>query len=76
MTYLDLTDNTEQECDRGPEGCSGEVFARTSRSGLTRSWICEQHADQLERSLDAVAERYPEVNHPEYCMCPGCRDAW
>lgn len=64
------------ECTRGPEGCGGEVFLRTSRSGCTTAPICARHAEELEAALDDVARRYPEVNHPEFCLCPGCRDAW
>lgn len=59
-------------CSRGPEGCRGDVFMRTSRSGLTRSFICQGHSEELERALDAIAYRYPEINHPEYCGCHGC----
>jgi hypothetical protein len=52
------------------------VFARTSQSGLTRTWICEHHAELLEWRLRADSGRYPEVNHPDQCQCHGCRDAW
>lgn len=54
--------------------CAGERFERTSRSGLTTATICERHAMELERNLDAIAERYPEVNHPESCSCWGCSE--
>ena len=71
---LDLTD-TEAVCSRDWESpCQGEVFARVSRSGLTRSWICEGHAAELEASLDKVAARYPEINHPDNCGCYGCSE--
>jgi hypothetical protein len=76
MRYVaDFTDE-DRICHRGPEGCAGEVFARTSQSGLTRAWICERHAELLEGDLRAVASRYPEVDHPDQCQCHGCRDAW
>jgi len=65
-----------EECTRGPEGCGGNVFMRTSRSGLTVAPICEQHCVELETRLDEVAQRYPEVNHPDGCLCRGCIDAW
>lgn len=61
-------------CSRGPDGCGGEVFERTSRSGFTRAWICEAHADMLERALDDIEYRYPEVNHPDNCPCYGCSE--
>jgi len=61
------------QCTRG-EDHGGEVFLRTSRSGLTTSWICEKHAQELEEALDGVAQRYPEVNHPDGCTCWGCSE--
>jgi len=54
--------------------CAGEVFERTSRSGITSAWICERHAYELDAVLDGIAVRYPEVNHPEGCSCWGCSD--
>lgn len=77
--YQDLvTDVTGDKCSRAGDGfaCEGELFDRVSRSGLTVSTICEGHAWSLEEQLDEIAERYPEVNHPEFCDCHGCRDAW
>jgi hypothetical protein len=64
------------ECSRYGDGlaCGGELFERTSRSGYTTSMICERHAIDLELRLDAVAERYPEVNHPAGCTCWGCSE--
>ena len=66
-----------RECSR--EGyydipCGGDLVLRVSRSGLTRSWICTDHEDALERALDDIERRYPEVNHPEWCGCYGCSD--
>lgn len=75
MTITEI--ELEEGCTRAHQSaCEGETFLRTSRSGLTVAPICEGHAAELERDLDAVAERYPEVNHPEFCDCHGCRDAW
>lgn len=54
--------------------CEGDLFNRVSRSGCTSAWICEGHAIELDRSLDAIARRYPEVNHPDGCSCWGCSD--
>jgi hypothetical protein len=54
--------------------CSGEVFDRVSRSGLTRAPICEGHAAELEQRLDGIANRYPEINHPGGCGCYGCSE--
>lgn len=63
-------------CTRGYDGsqCSGEVFDRTSRSGLTVAPICEGHAAELDATLDGIAERYPEINHPAGCYCYGCSE--
>jgi hypothetical protein len=83
--YLDVpynhdeaVDVTGETCGREGDGtpCSGPLFDRVSRSGLTVSTICEGHAAELEQRLDGIAERYPEINHPEFCDCHGCRDAW
>lgn len=68
-------DDVSDSCSREGTGeveCRGELFLRVSRSGLTSSTICEGHADELESALDAVAERYPEVNHHDGCGCHGC----
>jgi hypothetical protein len=67
---------TQPACSREyyDSPCEGEVFVRTSRSGLTEAWICEGHAAELEASLDAIEQRYPEVNHPDGCGCYGCSD--
>jgi hypothetical protein len=64
------------KCSRSydDDPCQGEVFQRTSRSGLTVSMICEHHASELEATLDGIAERYPEINHPEGCGCWGCSE--
>lgn len=72
MTEIPLEDG----CSRGHAGdpCQGEVFLRVSRSGLTSAPICEYHAGELERTLDGIAERYPEVNHQEWCNCRGCEE--
>lgn len=74
MTYMtDLTD--VKECSReGMSACEGELVLRESRTGLTISWMCEGHLDELERRLDDIERRYPEVNHPEYCGCWGCSE--
>jgi hypothetical protein len=74
--YADeVMDCTTEECSREGDGpCGGELFTRVSRSGLTVSTICERHAEALERRLDSIEERYPEVNHPDGCGCWGCSD--
>jgi hypothetical protein len=71
-----MTDVTGETCGREGDGtpCSGPLFDRVSRSGLTVSTICEGHAAELEQRLDGIAERYPEVNHPYGCTCYGCSD--
>lgn len=74
--YEEAVDCTSEECSRAyQEGeCQGELITRVSRSGLTVSTICEYHNGVLEASLDRIAERYPEVNHPDGCTCWGCSD--
>ena len=78
VMYSDETvDCRTGECSRSYQfdtPCSGELFDRVSRSGLTVSTICERHAAELEAELDSVADRYPEVNHPYNCTCWGCSD--
>lgn len=75
MYSNETMDCTTDTCSRSHEGeCSGELFERVSRSGLTVSTICAGHAAALENALDRVAERYPEVNHPDGCGCWGCSD--
>jgi hypothetical protein len=74
MTEIPLEDGCTRGGHSGDTECSGEVFLRVSRSGLTSAPICERHAWELEESLDAVAERYPEVNHPAGCYCWGCSE--
>jgi hypothetical protein len=71
---FDFTTDREPECSTGRVfgECRGEVFARTSRSGMTRSFICEGRAQELDEALDAIERRYPEINHPDYCDCAGC----
>lgn len=66
---------TTDVCSRRHDGeCRGDLFERTSRSGLTVSTICEKHADELERRLDSIERRYPEINHPDGCPCYGCSE--
>ena len=64
------------QCDRWTDDnpCMGEVYWRMSRSGLTIAGICELHDAQLAESLDAIATRYPEINHPDGCGCYGCSE--
>ena len=38
---MNYTQELDQECGQGPERCEGEVFARTSHSGLTGEHIRE-----------------------------------
>lgn len=71
ITVIDI----DEGCTRDWQGpCSGEVFIRTSQSGLTVAPICEGHAAELEQTLNGIANRYPEINHPELCGCYGCSD--
>jgi hypothetical protein len=74
MPALDCTTGTCSRRDYYDTPCSGDLFSRYSRSGLTASTICEGHATELEAQLDRVAERYPEVNHPDGCGCYGCSE--
>lgn len=71
----EIMDCTTGTCSRDYLGpCSGELFTRVSRTGLTASTICEAHAAELEERLDGIARRYPEVNHPDGCGCYGCSE--
>lgn len=65
------------ECDRSwnDTKCEGELIVRTSAGGFTTA-TCEQHLYELEEVLAGIADRYPEVNHSNYCTCPGCEGAW
>ena len=54
--------------------CEGDLWERTSRSGCTTALICERHTYELDAELDAIAERYPEVNHLPACTCWGCSE--
>lgn len=64
----------EEECDRAWQGeCGGDLIARTTAGGFA-TFTCIHHLELLQESLDAIAERYPEINHPEYCTCYGCSD--
>lgn len=58
--------DTHGKCSRASaeSACAGEVTERLSRSGLTRSHICELHREQLEEQLDRIAERYPDTATP------------
>jgi hypothetical protein len=53
--------------------CEGELTYRVTAGGCP-SYICGAHRDELEERLEAIARRYPEVNHPEYCGCYGCSE--
>lgn len=65
------------ECDRswGDSPCEGELIQRSSAGGLLTA-TCEKHLMELEKLLAGIADRYPEVHHPEYCTCSGCEGAW
>ena len=66
-----------ENCDRAwlDSKCEGELIQRTSAGGFTTS-TCELHLYDLQETLAAVADRYPEINHPMYCACSGCEGAW
>ena len=60
------------ECDRAWIGdCSGDIIPRITAGG-SRTFTCEEHLAQLQEVLAGIAERYPEVNHPDVCGCYGC----
>ena len=76
MTYGFASEETldlrvEGECSRSWEStpCGGELIERLSRSGLTLTTMCENHAYLLEDALDKIENRYPEIHHPEGCPC-------
>ena len=66
------------ECDRSwqPTPCDGDLIERTSAGGFITA-TCEHHLFELEDALAGIAERYPEVHHPNGCLCSGCTgEAW
>lgn len=68
------SDSYEEECDREWEGdCEGELISRTTAGGF-HTHTCEGHLRALQATLDGIAERYPEINHPASCTCWGCSD--
>lgn len=67
----------EDTCIDGPEGCSGETLYRMSLSGTWQSYPrCDHHWYLRTEQQHELAERYPEMYHPEYCTCPGCEGDW
>ena len=70
MTYFGECDGAWRETP-----CEGELIDRTTAGGYL-SETCEGHIYELEMALAGIAERYPEINHPEYCPCAGCDGAW
>lgn len=54
-------------------GCEGKLIYRITSGGFPDQ-MCEAHLGELLDSLDAIAQRYPEINHPEYCTCYGCSE--
>ena len=64
----------EEECDRTWDGdCEGDLVSRTTAGGF-HTYTCEGHLRALQATLDDIAQRYPEINHPEYCTCYGCSE--
>ena len=65
------------ECDRSwiDSPCGGELIERSSAGGFLTA-TCEKHLYELEEVLAGIADRYPEVHHPNYCTCSGCEGAW
>lgn len=65
----------EEDCSRDwmDSSCEGELIARTTSAGFP-DLMCEGHLRELQGTLDAIAQRYPEINHPDTCLCYGCAD--
>ena len=64
-----------EECsnDWRDSPCGGELVSRVTSGGYPDT-ICENHLSELQGNLAAIAERYPEIYHYEYCTCYGCSD--
>lgn len=71
ITVIDIDEGCTR-ADYYQTPCSGEVFIRTSQSGLTQAPICEGHAARLEDDLLGIGQRYPEIYHSTGCLCTGC----
>lgn len=71
MTVIDIDEGCTR-ADYFQTPCEGEVFLRTSASGLTVAPICPKHAGALEDQLRGIGRRYPEVYHVDGCLCGGC----
>jgi hypothetical protein len=68
---------TDEQCDRSWEDthCGGEIIQRVTAGG-SLSYTCEAHLEALQQTLDAIADRYPEMYHQQWCECSGCEGAW
>ena len=71
ITVIDVDEGCTR-ADYFQTKCSGEVYLRTSASGLTVAPICEKHGADLENELLKVGQRYPEIYHHDDCGCGGC----
>lgn len=73
---LEMLDGSgEDGCSRDwdDDQCSGRLVWRTTSGGF-RERICQGHLDGIQRTLDLIAQRYPEIYHEENCTCWGCTD--
>lgn len=74
VDIYDEIDDQPTSCSRSwMGGCDGDLIFRTTSGGFPDQ-MCEMHLMELQDSLDATAERYPEINHPEGCWCYGCSE--
>ena len=66
----------EDDCSRYwmESPCGGALIARTTAWGFP-DLTCEGHLRELQATLDDIAERYPEIYHPAFCLCYGCSDS-
>jgi hypothetical protein len=65
----------EEGCSRDWDDnqCSGPLIWRTTSGGFQEQ-ICQGHLDSIQRTLELIGQRYPEIYHEENCSCWGCTD--
>jgi hypothetical protein len=69
-------DEHEEGCSRDWDDnqCSGPLIWRTTSGGFHEQ-ICQGHLDSIQRTLELIGQRYPEIYHEENCTCWGCSEA-
>lgn len=72
---VEIEDSDDEGCSRDWDDnqCSGPLIWRTTSGGF-REQICQGHLDSIQRTLELIGQRYPEIYHEENCTCWGCTD--